>query len=97
MPTMPGFKKSAQTEKKKAFSGKREFYTTEYNTTAWRKLREARLRRDPICQGCKRAMANVLDHIKPVRLGGEFWNEENHQPLCDKCHNSKSAKERFMK
>ena len=94
---MPGFKKPLHSEKKKAFSDKREFYTKEYNTTEWRKLRANRLMRDPICHGCKKAMATVLDHIKPVRLGGEFWNESNHQPLCDKCHNSKSAKERFLK
>lgn len=38
--------------------------------------------------------ANVVDHIKPHR-GDEalFWDPENHQALCDPCHNRKTATE----
>jgi 5-methylcytosine-specific restriction protein A len=37
--------------------------------------------------------AQMVDHIKPVRLGGEFWDERNYQSLCNSCHAVKSAKE----
>ena len=37
--------------------------------------------------------ANVVDHIKPHRGDSAlFWNTENWQSLCDKCHNSKTGK-----
>ena len=39
------------------------------------------------------SIAEVVDHIPPVRLGGDFWDERNHQPLCHRCHNSKSGRE----
>jgi 5-methylcytosine-specific restriction protein A len=42
---------------------------------------------------CER-LATVVDHIQPVRLGGEFWDRDNWQPMCASCHNAKSAKER---
>jgi len=35
----------------------------------------------------------VVDHITPVRLGGDFWQTDNHQALCHRCHNSKSGRE----
>lgn len=93
MPKMPGFKKTVE---RKPFEQPRSFRAPEYDTAEWRNLRKFRLMRDPICHDCKRAMATVLDHITPVRLGGEFWNEANHQPLCAKCHNKKSGKERYL-
>jgi 5-methylcytosine-specific restriction protein A len=38
--------------------------------------------------------ANVVDHIVPIRNGGEFLEWENLQSLCASCHNSKTMKER---
>jgi 5-methylcytosine-specific restriction protein A len=37
-----------------------------------------------------------LDHIKPIRLGGEMYDIENLQSLCKSCHGRKSAKERNL-
>lgn len=36
--------------------------------------------------------AGVVDHIKPHR-GDQalFWDGANHQPLCERCHNRKTA------
>ena len=48
--------------------------------------------RHPLCVECGK-VAEVVDHIKPVRLGGDFWQPFNHQPLCHRCHNSKSGRE----
>lgn len=63
-------------------------------------MRRAILQASPLCVECGKqgrlTVANVIDHIKPVRLGGEFWDTKNMQPLCTPCHNSKSAKERHV-
>lgn len=63
-----------------------------YNTTAWRKYRRAFLSTNPLCVECGR-IADVVDHILSVRLGGGFWDVENHQAMCHQCHNSKSGRE----
>lgn len=63
-----------------------------YWSNAWRKLRGNYLKKYPICKVCGK-LANVVDHITPVRLGGSFWDTSNMQPLCTSCHNSKSGKE----
>lgn len=38
--------------------------------------------------------ATVADHIKPHEGNPElFWDEDNLQPLCKRCHDSKTARE----
>ncbi|MGA0081716.1 MAG: HNH endonuclease [Ilumatobacteraceae bacterium] len=68
-----------------------------YNTTAWRRLRAAVLREQPLCVHCTETgattLAQMVDHIFPVRLGGDMWALDNLQPLCNKCHARKSARE----
>jgi 5-methylcytosine-specific restriction protein A len=39
--------------------------------------------------------STVADHIKPVRLGGE-WTIENGQGLCNSCHAVKRQRERLL-
>lgn len=69
-----------------------------YQSKAWRFLRATMLAEEPLCRICKEkgklTTAKVLDHITPIRLGGEELNKNNLQPLCHSCHNKKSAKER---
>lgn len=58
----------------------------------WSRYRSRYLRRHPLCSTCNRP-ANVVDHIRPVS-GPEdpgFYDEENHQPLCTRCHAVKTA------
>ena len=68
-----------------------------YGSSRWRKLRKWMLSNEPLCRECKkkgdRKEATVLDHIHPVRLGGDVWDESNLQPLCKSCHNRKSSLE----
>jgi 5-methylcytosine-specific restriction protein A len=51
-----------------------------------------------ICVRCKAegkaTPPTVVDHITPHR-GNEqlFWDPANHQPLCEGCHNHKTATE----
>jgi 5-methylcytosine-specific restriction endonuclease McrA len=36
----------------------------------------------------------VLDHIIPINKGGDPWNSNNHQGMCESCHAIKSRSER---
>ena len=60
-----------------------------YWSGAWRRARLAYIKKQPTCVVCDR-LAKVVDHIQPVRLGGEFWDSSNWQALCNRCHNHKS-------
>ena len=68
-----------------------------YHTAKWRRFRLRVLQKFPFCVECKKqgltTASKVCDHILPVRLGGEFWDENNCQGLCESCHNRKSALE----
>ena len=62
----------------------------------WRRLRDAYLAEHPLCEVCeangKLVAADVVDHIQPIRLGGEDeW--ENLQSLCRSDHAKKTAAE----
>lgn len=69
-----------------------------YNTARWQAARRAQIARCPCCVLCTRegrtTAATITDHIKPVRLGGDFWDATNHQSLCKAHHQAKSASER---
>ena len=92
MPSFPNYKRS----KPKA---EREHKHKEprYHTVAWRKLRLSILQDAPLCVHCEQVgtitLAQMVDHIEPVRLGGNFWDVDNLQPLCNSCHAVKSGKE----
>ena len=64
------------------------------NTDArFRRARLAYLREHPLCAKCGRS-ATVLDHIRPHRGDPElYWNSENWQGLCLRCHGIKTAGE----
>ena len=85
MPSMPE-------PKKRKPMHQRRHVEKRYNSTQWRKYRRAFLAEHPLCVQCGK-IAEVVDHIKPVRLGGDFWQPLNHQAMCHSCHNSKSGRE----
>lgn len=68
-----------------------------YDSTTWRKLRLEILRREPFCRACKALgvarLAEMVDHIAPIRLGGDRLSWANLQPLCNTCHAQKRADE----
>lgn len=90
---MPNYPERKIKKERKPFENKPVERSGEYNTRAWQKLRMSILMDEPLCRKCKINAASVVDHIKPVRQGGEFWERDNLQPLCKWCHNSKSGKE----
>lgn len=78
----------------------RYYIDPRYNMRRWRRMRAIGLHKQPWCVDClrkepqKHTPATVRDHVVPVRLGGSFWDENNHQSLCAQCHAIKSAKEK---
>lgn len=57
----------------------------------WQKYRERFLSQHPLCEECGK-LATVVDHIVPHK-GNQtlFWDSNNHQSLCETCHNRKTA------
>tara|TARA_R110000851_G_C12738342_1_gene530555 strand:+ start:219 stop:572 length:354 start_codon:yes stop_codon:yes gene_type:complete len=70
-----------------------------YNTQQWKATRAYHIQRNPICLTCKtkdnRVVAgDVVDHIIPIRQGGDPFQKNNLQTLCHPCHNKKSRQEK---
>ena len=66
----------------------------------WRKRRKQYLAMHPLCVACsavdRTRAATDIDHIKAHRgdLSPEaFWDEDNWQALCSRCHAQKTANE----
>ncbi|MNK92917.1 HNH endonuclease [compost metagenome] len=67
-------------------------------SSQWRKARLGFLRKHPLCKHCqdkeRLTEATVVDHIKPHKGDKAlFWERDNWQPLCKKCHDIKTARE----
>lgn len=60
---------------------------------AWRKARRAYLDAHPLCVQCQRKATDV-DHIIPHRGDRTlFWDRDNWQALCHRCHSAKTRRE----
>lgn len=64
----------------------------------WQNYRKTYLAEHPLCVHCKkkgRVMpATVVDHIKPHHGDYDlFWEPGNHQAICKRCHDIKTATE----
>ena len=72
-----------------------------YQSSRWRVVRAAFLRSNPLCVACSGAgefiAAQVVDHVVPIKAGGERFDAANLQALCVPCHNRKTATERAIK
>lgn len=70
-----------------------------YNLPIWKdSLRPAQLIGDPFCAVCRKAgqrtRATVVDHVIPFRGDWDlFVDPKNHQSLCKRHHDQKTAKE----
>jgi 5-methylcytosine-specific restriction protein A len=68
-----------------------------YNSWPWRKARKAFRLKNPLCKHCDdngiTTAAKVVDHIIPMKAGGDPLKESNFQSLCNRCHNIKSSNE----
>ena len=68
-----------------------------YNSR-WRKARKIFLEAHPLCERCKAegryVKATVVDHIIPHKGDRDlFWDRDNWQALCKKCHARKTMTE----
>lgn len=65
-----------------------------YYTQRWRNLRNWYISRNPLCSMClahnRVTRAEIVDHIKEVKDGGDMWNVDNLQSLCRLCHAEKT-------
>jgi len=66
-------------------------------TTQWDKARKGWLAHHPLCVECERqgrtTAATDVDHIVPHRGDMElFWDRENWQSLCGRCHRAKTGR-----
>lgn len=70
-----------------------------YQSTQWRKTRNAYMDGHPWCEECLRngrhKLATSIDHIKPLKLcdEDEQLSFDNLQSLCPSCHNYKTRQE----
>ena len=72
-----------------------------YSSRAWRALSVAVRKRHPLCVRCADVgvvrPADLVDHIKPVRVHPELrLDVTNLQPLCNSCHNRKTAEDKAL-
>lgn len=67
-----------------------------YWSPQWRKLRATFIKKNPLCVDCGK-LASVVDHIHSVRQGGSFYDMDNLQAMCHRCHNAKSGREAHQK
>ena len=67
-----------------------------YVSGRWKKLRAWQLQQEPLCAMCA-APAQMVDHIKEIKEGGDPMAVDNLQSLCFHCHNIKSGKARREK
>ncbi|MBF0185454.1 MAG: HNH endonuclease [Magnetococcales bacterium] len=66
-----------------------------YSTSRWRACRAAFLRDNPLCCKCVYPTpATIVDHVVPIKQGGDRWSTSNMQPLCKPCHDRKTMTER---
>lgn len=60
----------------------------------WTKYRKWYLQHHPICAICGKAAASVVDHIIPHKGDNTlFWDANNHQGACKRCHDIKTVTE----
>lgn len=68
-----------------------------YSSAAWRAARSAHLVGEPLCRVCKKVgtvtAGEMVDHILPIRMGGDPLNDANLQTLCNSCHGAKQIRE----
>lgn len=75
----------------------KEIWQNIYNTSEWRKLRQAYIISHPLCERCLErniiAPATEVHHITPISTATNEmemkdlgYNENNLMALCEKCH-----------
>lgn len=90
----------------KKVSGRRRLWCSDECTTAihsqgkyWASLRRKFIRLHLECAACHQSLPVgqssywIVDHIIPIAIGGEEFDEANLQVLCPECNKVKTAKD----
>lgn len=99
MPTLPKQRRNPTPRRKtnESWGGDTSFY----RNANWRKLRKWWVNRNPLCVMCEKegklVAVQVVDHIVPIKMGGEELSSSNLQSLCHSCHNKKTRLENSKK
>lgn len=95
MPYLPSTTKRPWIPERKPFEGCDRSFN--YSNTQWKKLREIKKKKDPLCELCKKKgivkEAQLIDHLISIRDGGEPLDINNLCSLCKDCHVIKTQKE----
>jgi 5-methylcytosine-specific restriction protein A len=99
MPTAAPVHRAQSRTLKPLVSTRPNAYRRGYNRR-WQRARKHYLQRHPLCVTCQTVdetvAATVVDHIIPHRGDQElFWNQGNWQSLCKRCHDKKTAREKY--
>ena len=66
-----------------------------YGTYKWRKTSLNYRKKQPLCERCLRlglvSDSVLVDHKQELQDGGDPFNEDNFEALCDSCHKRKTA------
>lgn len=72
----------------------------EYHTSRWTRLSRVFRTEHPLCEICKSKgliqPAEVVDHIVPYPVCGDFFDSLNWQSLCSKCNAEKGNKDKKL-
>ncbi|RHJ78084.1 HNH endonuclease signature motif containing protein [Parabacteroides sp. AM08-6] len=70
----------------------------EYHTSRWTRLSRIFRAEHPLCEICKSKglirPAEVVDHIIPYPVCGDFFDSSNWQSLCSKCNVEKGNRDK---
>lgn len=102
MPTRPPVHRPqgsrTESQRKQAYDQSRGSARARGYDSRWEKARKAYLAKHPLCvkheAGGETVAAITVDHIIPHR-GDKvlFWDSDNWQSLCKRCHDAKTATE----
>lgn len=98
MPTLPKGKSRSWIPKAKP-QNRQHDNSNFYHSKGWRMTRKFYIKANPLCEMCKRKSptettgGQMVDHIKPISIGGDRLHQSNLQTLCNSCHAKKSASE----
>ena len=72
----------------------------EYHSARWTRESKAFREKYPLCEICRKAgritPAEVVDHIVPVAMCGDFWDKTNWQSVCRKCNIEKGNRDKKL-
>jgi len=78
----------------------REASDPRYHTPRWTRLSQRFRAAHPLCEECKRngiiKAADCVDHIVPVPICEDFFDEKNLQALCNDCNMVKGNRDRKL-